>query len=112
SAAAPDQVRADDKPDEEVERTAPARPREAVRARRLHPEQRGLDEPADPHAPGREPPRQARPPRLADERDRRLAVGEEGGPEEELSQRAAPPAAPAPVPAAHGRARWARARCA
>ena len=98
--AAPDEVRADDEPHEEVEHAAPARPREAVRARGLDDEQRGLDEPAEPHAPGREAARQAGPPRLAHERERGLAIGEERGPEQKLSQRAPPPAgAPRAAPA-------------
>ena len=55
-AAAPDQVRGDDEPDEEVERPGPRRPREAVRPRRLRDQQRRLQEPAEPNAPRREPP--------------------------------------------------------
>jgi len=52
-AAAPDQVGADDEPDEEVERAGPRRPREAVGASGLHDEQRRLREPADPNTPRR-----------------------------------------------------------
>ena len=78
--AAPDQVGADDEPDEEVERAGPGRPREAVDARRLDDEERGLGEPADPDAPDREP-RVAR----RGVGDRGLAVAEERRPEEQLS---------------------------
>ena len=88
--AAPDQVRADDEPDEEVERPGPRVPRKAVRARRLRDEERRLHEPADAHAPGREPAHRAGPPRVARVRDRSLAVREQRRPEEQLSHRASP----------------------
>ena len=71
--AAPDQVGADDEPDEQVERARPGAPRKAVAAERLDDEQRRLGEPADADAPDREPaatarrratrPRRRRPPR-------------------------------------------------
>src|SRR3954451_12947186 len=74
----------DDEPDEEVERAAPGLPREAPRARRLRREQRRLDEPADPDPPDPQPRARSGAPRLAEERERRLPVGEERRPEEEL----------------------------
>src|SRR5437899_12928342 len=56
---APDQVGPHHEPDEEIERAAPRRPREAVRGGRLNGEQGRLDEPAHPDAPGREPTRKS-----------------------------------------------------
>ena len=58
--AAPDQVRADDEPDEEVERARPGAPGESVAVERLRDEQRGLREPADADAPDAEPRRATR----------------------------------------------------
>ncbi len=83
--AAPDQVRADDEPDEEVERAGPRSPREAVRRRRLAGEQRRLGEPAEPHAPGREPTGETRTAKLTGVGEGGLAVGEERRHEEQLS---------------------------
>ena len=101
--AAPDQVGADDEPDEEVERTSPARPGKAVGVRRLHSQQRRLREPAEPHAPRPD----AAEPQVGDRRDR---VPGERGPEERLSQPPPPPATPARAraPAAPEPARRAR----
>ena len=86
--AAPDQVRADDEPDEEVQRPGPGRPREPVGAG-------GLDARAAPSGasqPSRTPQVASRPSRraahVAGVRDGRLAVGQERRPEEErLSHR-------------------------
>ena len=53
--AAPDQVGADDEPDEEVQRAGPRAPRKPVRVERLRDQERRLREPADPDAPDAEP---------------------------------------------------------
>ena len=58
--AAPDQVGADDEPDEEVERAGPGAPGEPVAVERLRDQQRRLREPADAHAPDAEPRREPR----------------------------------------------------
>ena len=84
--AAPDQVRADDEPDEEVERPGPGVPGESVRARGLRDEQRRLHEPADAERPRSQRAERARVARVARVRERRLAVGEQRRPEEQLSQ--------------------------
>ena len=47
------EIHGDDEPHEEVERPGPRSPRESVLARGLDDEQRGLREPAEPHAPDR-----------------------------------------------------------
>ena len=83
--AAPHEVRPDHEPDEQVERSRPRRPRKPVGPRRLDAEQRGLNEPAHAHAPGREPPGPAGVTYLAEVRDGCLAVGEERRPKEQLS---------------------------
>ena len=83
--AAPDQISPDDEPDEEVQRAGPARPGEPVVTRGLKCEERGLHEPTDADTPGREPTGESRMPRLAEVGDGGLAVGEEGGPEQQLS---------------------------
>ena len=83
--AAPDQVRADDEPDEEVERAGPRRPREAVGAR-------GLARRAAPSARASRSARPRSPHRGAARRrvrERGLAVGEQRGPEEHLNHRVA-----------------------
>ena len=49
--AAPDEVRADHEPDEQVERARPRSPGESVAVERLRDEERGLREPAHPDAP-------------------------------------------------------------
>src|SRR6266571_1516216 len=101
--AAPDQVRTDDEPDEQVERAAPGRPRKTVRARGLRSEQRRLDEPTDPDTPGRQVARGLGMARVVQVRDGSLSVGEQRRPEEQLSQLRPPSvllASCAPVPRA------------
>src|SRR5205085_8193758 len=89
--AAPDQVGADDEPDEQVERAGPGRPGEAVGSGRLQAEERGLDEPAEANAPGREPAGKPWSARLAEVGHGGLAVREEGRPKQQLSQRSSTP---------------------
>src|SRR5436190_1348102 len=53
--AAPEEIGADDEPDEQVQRAGPGAPREAVGPSGLDHEQCSLREPAESHAPRREP---------------------------------------------------------
>ena len=89
--AAPGEVPGDDEPGEEVQRARPGAPREAVGRRGLRDEQRRLRQPADPNAPDPEPAVAARTPQPAGVRERGLAVGEQRGPDEQLSHRPARP---------------------
>src|SRR5215207_5632765 len=84
--AAPDQIRAYDEPDEEIQRAGPRGPGKAVGARNLRSEQRRLHQPADTHAPGGQPSGEARVASFTKVRNRGFAVREQGGPEEQLSQ--------------------------
>src|SRR5207244_450135 len=95
---APEEIGADDEPDEQVERAGPGAPREAVGPSGLDHEQRSLREPPESHTPRREPSGSTRPAGVPGVRDRRLAVGEQRWPEQQLSQSPpllarAPPAA-------------------
>src|SRR3954451_23361637 len=81
---APAEVDPDDEPDEEVERAAPGLPREAARPRGLRGQQRRGNKPADANPPDPEPRAHTGAARLAEERDRSLAVGEKRGPEQKL----------------------------
>src|SRR5262249_43930154 len=101
--AAPEEVGRHDKPDEEVERLRPGRPGEARRRGRLRDEETGLRQPADTNAPRRQPPWTTWSACLARVGEGRLAVGDERGPEQQLSQPAPPPALPA-LPALLSRA--------
>src|SRR6266404_7936733 len=56
AAAAPDQIRADDEPDKEIERAGPRSPGETVLTCGLDTEERGLHEPTETHAPRCGPP--------------------------------------------------------
>ena len=85
--AAPDQVGADDEPDEEVQRACPGAPGEAVAVEHLRDQQRRLGEPADAHAPDAEPGRIPRAAIGAGVGDRRLAVADQRRPDEQLSHR-------------------------
>src|SRR5581483_9058800 len=103
-----------DEPDEEIERRGPRPPREPVVARRLDGEQRCLRDPAEANAPGGGAAGAAGPPHVAEIAHGRLAVEQERGPEEQLSQRAPAPAVLLPHrrPAPGRRARPPRARAA
>ena len=83
--AAPDQVGADDEPDEEIERTGPGPPREPFGRDALADEERRLRQPAEPDAPRREPAGEPRPSQLARVGERGFPVGEQRRDDEELS---------------------------
>ena len=82
--AAPDQVGADDEPDEEVERAGPGSPGEALRAGGLADEEPRLGEPAEPDAPRAQTAGEAGAAQLTGVGDGGLAVGEERWDDEEL----------------------------
>src|SRR3954452_12350771 len=110
AAAAPDEIGADDEPDEQVERARPRRPREAVLARRLRDEKRRLREPAEANAPGRGAPGASGAARFAEVAHGRFAVEQEHRPKEKLSQPGRAPGRALPLRLDEPRARRLRAR--